>query len=180
VTLSACWSRSTGESVGWDGVGVVPEGDVPLPEGDGPLCTAFLWGGGGVLSNPEEKEIGHHNQVRCHSSFEGEQVPVGHSNRVDGGAGEGLLWPGRWVVLHLPSMDHVCKLHVKEGKGLPSPRLSRNRATSHSVVSMTVPEGTRPPWTLPCQRDPAKAMNNSLCSIWWGSPWRWRRQGSWL
>jgi hypothetical protein len=93
---------------------VVPEGDVPLLEGDGPLCTAFLQGGGGVLSDPEEKEIGHHDQVHCHSSFEGERVPVGRSDRVDGGAGEGLLWPGHWV-LRLPSTDHVCKLCIKEG-----------------------------------------------------------------
>jgi hypothetical protein len=112
VTPSACWSCLTGESVAM--VCVLCQKVMSLPEGDGPLRTAFLWGGGGVLSNPEEKEIGHHDQVRCHLSFEGERVPLRRSNHVDGGAGEGLLWPGHWV-LCLPSKDHVCKLRFKEG-----------------------------------------------------------------
>jgi hypothetical protein len=64
--------------------------------------------------------------------------------------------------------------------GSPIPLWFKKRATSQSVVLMPAPKGAQPLLSFPCQRDPAKARNSLLHSIWLASPCLCRRQGSWL
>jgi hypothetical protein len=118
---------------------MVPECDVPLSERDSAFVLPPERGGWGVFSHLQEEEVGNDYKVRHHAVSQDWGSSINLGDPVDCGAGERLLWLGAQI-LPFPSSDHVREGCIQEGLSqsaalrLPSPRLSRNLATSRSIV----------------------------------------------